>query len=791
MSSKLLTTGASLSSPPLHLYSVTLKKPTAFIKSIVGQFSGKRSQDIIVIRGSYIDLYHINKETEKLELQLSYNLFGIIRSIAPFRIAGSSKDHVIVTSDSGRVAILDYNPDKNVFEQLHLETFGKSGIRRIVPGQYLTVDPKGRAALIASVEKNKLVYVLNRDSAANVTISSPLEAHTPRTIVYDVVSVDVGYENPIFAALEVDYTHAESDPTGVAYDELEKKVTFYELDLGLNHVVRKWTAPVDKHSTILLQVPGPDGENTLPSGVLVGTNGYISYRNMNQPELRVPIPRRHGTDPTIAPPTSIVSGIMHKNHDDFFFIVQTELGDLFKIELEHDGENVIDLTIRYFDTIPLAISLNILKSGFLFASCENGNHKFYRFLTLGYENGEVEVFSSKNFTDGEINQYPVSYFTPKSLTNLEIVHEIKALHPLIGSQVLHLDETQDIPQIYTIGGQGANSHLQSLVHGMDISEIVASELPDTPIGVWTVKVTDIDRFDKYIVFSFRDRTLVLSVGDNVEEVTDSGFSLEVSTLAVEQLGQDSILQVHEGGIRHISSSKNVSEWEPPQGCRVTCATTNNFQIAIALSNNCIVYFELDDEGQLNEYEDHKELPSAPIAMSIGKIPEGKLRSLFLAVGCDDSTIRILSLDLESTLEPLTMAALTAPPNDVLIHSMFDNSYIPKSKNGSVLPLPPSTLYLHIGLSNGVYVMSQIEDITGQLSNTRKRFLGPKKVKLVPIRHNSQNCLLALSSTPWMGYMNGVNYEMTPLVCSSLSYAAGLSIAQNEEAIVGTKDNLIQ
>ena len=31
---------------------------------------------------------------------------------------------------------------------MHQETFGKSGCRRIVPGQYLAVDPKGRAVMI-------------------------------------------------------------------------------------------------------------------------------------------------------------------------------------------------------------------------------------------------------------------------------------------------------------------------------------------------------------------------------------------------------------------------------------------------------------------------------------------------------------------------------------------------------------------------------------------------------------------------------------------------------------------
>ena len=89
--------------------------------------------------------------------------------------------------------------------QVHQETFGKSGCRRIVPGQYLGVDPKGRACMIGAVEKQKLVYILNRDSAARLTISSPLEAHKSHTLVYHVVGVDVGFENPLFACLELDY----------------------------------------------------------------------------------------------------------------------------------------------------------------------------------------------------------------------------------------------------------------------------------------------------------------------------------------------------------------------------------------------------------------------------------------------------------------------------------------------------------------------------------------------------------------------------------------------------------
>lgn len=45
----------------------------------------------------------------------STGVFGCIRSLAAFRLTGAARDYVIVGSDSGRIVILDYNKDKNVF----------------------------------------------------------------------------------------------------------------------------------------------------------------------------------------------------------------------------------------------------------------------------------------------------------------------------------------------------------------------------------------------------------------------------------------------------------------------------------------------------------------------------------------------------------------------------------------------------------------------------------------------------------------------------------------------------
>jgi Mono-functional DNA-alkylating methyl methanesulfonate N-term len=62
--------------------------------------------------------------------------------------AGSNKDYIVIGSDSGKISIVEYDVALNDWKPVHCEVFGKSGCRRIVPGQYLAADPKGRALIV-------------------------------------------------------------------------------------------------------------------------------------------------------------------------------------------------------------------------------------------------------------------------------------------------------------------------------------------------------------------------------------------------------------------------------------------------------------------------------------------------------------------------------------------------------------------------------------------------------------------------------------------------------------------
>lgn len=685
-------------------------------------------------------------------------------------------DYIIIGSDSGRITIIEYVPSQNRFSRIHLETFGKSGVRRVVPGQYLVADPKGRACMIASVEKNKLVYVLNRNSQAELTISSPLEAHKPQTLVFAMVALDVGYENPVFAALEMEYGESDQDPTGQAYEEAEKSLVYYELDLGLNHVVRKWADPVDRTASMLFQVPGgADG----PSGVLVCGEDNITYRHSNQDAFRVPIPRRSGPTENPERKRMISAGVMHKMRGAFFFLLQSDDGDLFKVTIDmvedDNGQltgEVRRLRVKYFDTVPLASHLLILKSGFLYVASESGNHQFYQFEKLGDDDEDTEFTSDSFPADPSVPYEPV-YFNLRGAENLNLVDSINSLNPLIDSKVINMFE-DDAPQIFAVCGTGAHSSFRTLKHGLEVSEIVESELPSVPSAVWTTKLTRADEFDAYIILSFANGTLVLSIGETVEEVTDTGFLSTAPTLAVQQLGEDSLIQIHPRGIRHILADRRVNEWPAPQHRSIVAAATNERQVAVALSSGEIVYFEMDVDGTLAEYDERRQMSGTVTALSLGEVPEGRVRSSFLAVGCDDSTVRILSLDPDATLENKSVQALTSAPSSLNIMSMADSS------SGG------NTLYLHIGLYSGVYLRTVLDEVTGELSDTRTRFLGVKPVKLFRVSVKGQTAVLALSSRPWLGYsdIQTKGFMLTPLDYTGLEWGWNFSSEQCVEGMVG-------
>ncbi|KAK4550552.1 hypothetical protein LTR36_000131 [Oleoguttula mirabilis] len=751
-------------------YSLTLESSSAPTAAVTcNAIPGLKNQDqqIFEARGQRLYLHRIIESEGRTEVKVStvveQDAFGIIRGVTAFRIPGTPTDQLIVSSDSGRLTMLNYDHAKNSFKRVHLETFGKSGVRRTVPGQYLASDPRGRCCMLASAEKNKVVYIVNRNSEGAIMISSPHEANQWASLCFAVCALDTGWEHPIFAALEVNYTDSEGDPSGDMYEQREKLLVYYTVDLGLNHVVRSWSDSVDYTANMIFGVPGgQDG----PSGVIVCCEDRIYYRHDKSNPLCIPIPRRRGPTEDPNRKRCIISHCLHlsKARHEFFFLVQTEDGDVFKLNLEM-GEDAQGrktaqperMTLKYYETFPIAKQMLLIRKGYIYIAAENGNSKLYHVNDLA-EDPEVEPennFSSDDVSADPAADYTPTYFQPRGLTFTSLAHDVASQHPLMRTKVDNLTG-EDAPQIYAIQGTGNRSVFKTIRHGLETQEIVSSPLGNVPFdNLWSLRHRSSDEFHSYLLLSssYGDKTIVLSIGDEVETAEDTTFLTNRATVTAQQMGDATLVQVHARGVHSILESGAINEWPAPAHRTIVAASANSRQLLLGLSSSELAFFFMGDDGVLNQLEEMPEMSGKVTALSVGATPRGQQQAKFAVVGCDDCTIRVLSIELDSPLEPKSVQALSAIPTSIEVVSQVDPA------SGTAVS------YVHIGLQSGLYLRALIDEVTGELGEVRTKFLGARATRLFPVDVAEQEAVLACSSRPWLGYNHPQSglHTLTPLV----------------------------
>ena len=429
---------------------------------------------------------------------------------------------------------------------------------------------------------------------------------------------------------------------------------FWEVDLGLNHVVKKSSYAVPASAHCLIAIPGGNSYEEGPGGVLVCCENILIYRKIDQEELACAYPRRleTGGDKGLM----ITAHAVHRMKGFFFILIQSECGDLYKIEVHHDEGVVRDIVCRYFDSLPVANALCVLKSGFLFLAAEFGNHILYQFTAIGADATDASCSSSH-----PLGRDAVIAFKPRALKNLVISDELVSYSPIIDMHILDAQKTGG-RQIYLLCGRGPSSSLKIMQYGVATEELADNELPGRPKGVFTLKETNESAFDGYIIVSFEGSSLILRVGETIEEMSDSPFISNAATLYASLLFDDSYIQVIESEVRHIKKNSagqyTVSLWKPSGLRRIRCVTANKRQIAVGLTGGDLILFELDEAGTLIECSS-KSLHVEITCLTLQQVREGRTRASFLAVGGLDNVVRIFAIDKDKQLKQQSTQLLPA------------------------------------------------------------------------------------------------------------------------------------
>ena len=151
--------------------------------------------------------------------------------------------------------------------------------------------------------------------------------------------------------------------------------------------------------------------------------------------------------------------------------------------------------------------------------------QLYKFTSIG------DTEKQPVLTDSTMSIDDIVEFIPRSLKNLTLMDELENLSAISDMKIEDLT-CEGNPQIYTLCSASDRSSLRVLRHGLAVTELAVSQLPGKPLGIWTIKENVTDEFHKYIILTFTSQTLVLSIGEKVIEVSDSGLDLTKPTLHV-------------------------------------------------------------------------------------------------------------------------------------------------------------------------------------------------------------------------------------------------------------------
>jgi splicing factor 3B subunit 3 len=122
-----------------------------------------------------------------------------------------------------------------------------------------------------------------------------------------------------------------------------------------------------------------------------------------------------------------------------------------------------------------------------------------------------------------------------------------------------------------------------------------------------------------------------------------------------------------------------------------------------------------------------------------------------------------------------------------------------------------TLFVNIGLQNGVLLRTVLDPMDGSLTDTRTRcvppypfiayaqssmfllcrFLGTRPIKLVRVQIQKNPAILALSSRSWINYTHQNMMHFTPLIYENLDYAWGFSAELSPEGLIGIAGNVLR
>ena len=136
---------------------------------VYGNFKKIYEKEIIITRGSFLELFLFEKRTRRIISSTNINFFAKINNCFPFRLKNEHKDYVVINNDAGDIIIVGTDTYGNFFQIDNVALDRITNIHNLLPFQFAFDAGKlvfmlcnlGSIKIIFYIQKNFLFFALH------------------------------------------------------------------------------------------------------------------------------------------------------------------------------------------------------------------------------------------------------------------------------------------------------------------------------------------------------------------------------------------------------------------------------------------------------------------------------------------------------------------------------------------------------------------------------------------------------------------------------------------------------
>ena len=595
-------------------YVVTAQKPTAVTHAIRGRFTSKDELNLIVAKGTLLELSKITEEG--LQPILEIPLYGRVAALELYTptSGNNGQELLFILTERYDVCVLRYDAATGTI-RTHSSGNVRDDIGRATEGgQIGIVDPSCRLIGLHLYQGLFKIVPLESDGKVQEAFNVRLEE---------------------LQIIDMCFLHGTSTPTlCVLFEDPKQRrhVKTYKVVLSRKELVEgPWSQPnVESGASMLIPVPTASGGGVL----ILGQQSMTYHSGQNSISLSTP---------------SVVWRANGKiDADGSRYLLGDHLGCLWVLVLKAENNVMTGLDIDRLGVTSIPSTIVYLDSAVVHIGSGFGDSQLIRLLEQ---------------RDPETRSY------------VEVIDLYENLGPIVDFCIVDL-ENQGRGQAVTCSGAFKDGSLRIIRNGIGINEQAAIEMEGIK-GLWALKPSLDAPFDKYLVMTFRGETRILGLEDQtMEEVEVDSFDCNTRTLVCGNMLGKNIVQVSEKSINIANGEtlKLVTKWSPPEGKRgITVAALNAVHVLVALGGGAMMLLEIDEAGTKL-----KEISNTTLDNEISCIDISPVKNSSTVAKADigvvgmwnEMSVQILSLPKLETLQKCNFGGETIARSVLL--TTFDN-----------------------------------------------------------------------------------------------------------------------